>query len=271
MLNTSVFLINISSISTELFSELLVNSEWKAQTSYEIWHNILYAMSRTLVVIKAEEYIHIVDNKKVKLKNMIARFKKMTVIDYRDSSIYHLYNRKKNEIIFSTSVCLNEKNMLTSSFSNKNLVIDSSESFDEELIITQSHESSDQTDDEISTSVQYVVSDHSSVRKFVNMRKQWDAEKKKNKNKENNNALSRAGISSMWWEKSKKNSTILNLIICTVKLMKIQNNLLLSQNNKFQSLTLALLVKLDDDLFNNDNIWFQSSKDMKIYSIIQQQ
>ena len=105
----------------------------------------------------------------------------------------------------------------------------------------------------------------------MDMGKQQDAAKKKNKNKENNNALSRAEISSMWWEKSKKNSTILNLIICTVKLMKIQNNLLLSQNNEFQSLTLASLAKLNDNLFNDDDIWFQSSKDMKIYSIIQQQ
>ena len=88
MLNISVFLINISSISTELFSEFLVSSEWKAQMSYKIWHSISYAMSRTLVIIEAEEYVYIIDDKKVKSKNMIARFKKMTVIDYKDSSIY---------------------------------------------------------------------------------------------------------------------------------------------------------------------------------------
>src|SRR5436190_92753 len=129
-------------------------------------------MSKILVVIKAEDYIHIVGDKKVKSKKLIARSKKMTVIDYKDSSIYCLYDRKKNEIIFSTSVCLNEKNMLTFSFSNKNSVIDSSESFDKELIITQSHEFSDQTDDEISMSVQYVELNHLSVKKFVNMRKQ---------------------------------------------------------------------------------------------------
>src|SRR5205809_2554136 len=100
--------------------------------SYEIWHDISYATSRILVIIRVKEYIHIVDNKKVKLKNMIARSKKMTVIDYRNSSIYCLYDRKKNEIIFSTNVYLNEKNMLTSSFLNKDSVINSSESFDEE-------------------------------------------------------------------------------------------------------------------------------------------
>ena len=140
--------------------------------SYEIWHGISYAMSKTLVAIKAEDYVHIVDDKKVKSKKLIARSKKMTVIDYRDSSIYHLYDREKNEIIFSTSVHLNEKNMLTSSFSNKNLVIDSSESFNKELIITQSYKFSDQTDDEISMSVQYVELNHPPVKKFVNMKKQ---------------------------------------------------------------------------------------------------
>ena len=154
-------------------------------------------MSKTLVIIRVEDYIHIVDNKKVESKKLIARSKKMTVIDYRDSSIYHLYDREKNEIIFFTSIHLNEKNMLTSSFSNKNLMINSSESFNKELIITQSHELSDQTDNKISTSVQYVESDHSSVRKFMNMRKQQDAAKKKNKNKKNNNTSSRAEISSM--------------------------------------------------------------------------
>src|SRR5436190_9689868 len=120
-------------------------------------------MSKTLVIIEAEDYVHIVDDKKVESKKLIARSKKMTVIDYKDSSIYCLYDREKDEIIFSTSVHLNEKNMLTSSFSNKNSVINSSESFDKELIITQSHELSDQTDDKISTPVQYVESDHPSV------------------------------------------------------------------------------------------------------------
>ena len=172
MLNTSVFLINISSISTELFSELLMSSEQKAQMPYKIWHDISYAMSKTLVVIRAKDYIHVVDNKKVKSNKLIARSKKMTVIDYRDFSIYHLYDRKKNEIIFSTNIHLNEKNMLTSSFSNKNSVIDSSESFDEELIITQSHEPPDQTDDEISMPVQYVELDHSPVGEFMDMGKQ---------------------------------------------------------------------------------------------------
>ena len=143
MLNTSVFLINISSISTELFSEFLMSSEWKAQTSYEIWHDISYATSKTLVAIEAKDYIHIVGDKEVESKKLIAKSKKMTVIDYKDSSIYCLYDREKNEIIFSTSVCLNEKNMLTSSFSNKNLMIDSSESFNKKSIIIQSHESSD--------------------------------------------------------------------------------------------------------------------------------
>src|SRR5947207_4613721 len=129
-------------------------------------------MSKTLVVIEAENYIHIVDDKKVESKKLITRSKKMTVIDYKDSSIYHLYDREKNEIIFSTSIHLNKKNMLTSSFSNKNSVIDSSEFFDEELIIIQSHESSDQTDNEISMPVQYVELNHLSVREFVNMKKQ---------------------------------------------------------------------------------------------------
>src|SRR5436190_3166557 len=147
-------------------------------------------MSKTLVIIRVKDYVHIIDNKKVESKKLIIKSKKMIVIDYRDSSIYHLYDREKNEIIFFTSVHLNEKNMLTSSFSNKNLMINSSESFNEESIIIQSHKFSDQTDNKISMPVQYVESDHLSVREFVNMRKQQDAAKKKNKNKENNNTSS---------------------------------------------------------------------------------
>src|SRR5437762_7457734 len=129
-------------------------------------------MSKTLVIIKVKDYIHIVGDKKVKSKKLIARSKKMTVIDYRDSSIYHLYDRKKNEIIFSTSIHLNEKNMLTSSFSNKNSVINSSESFDEESITTQFHEPPDQTDNKISMPVQYVEPDHPPVGEFMDMGKQ---------------------------------------------------------------------------------------------------
>src|SRR5437762_581477 len=140
-------------------------------------------MSKTLVIIRAEDYVHIIDNKKVKSKNMIARSKKMTVIDYRDSSIYHLYDREKNEIIFFISIHLNEKNMLTFSFSNKNSVINSSEFFnekssDEESFNKKSFKFS--TDDKISMSVQsYIESEHLSVRKFVNMRKQQNIKKKK--------------------------------------------------------------------------------------------
>src|SRR5436190_4256918 len=159
-------------------------------------------MSKILVTIRVKDYIHIVDDKKVKSKKLIARSKKMTVIDYRDSSIYYLYNRKKNEIIFSTSVHLNEKNMLTSSFSNKDFMIDSSESFDEESsdeepFNKEPSESPDQTDDKISMPVQYVELDHPPVGEFVDMGKQRDAAKKKNKNKRDNNTSSRAGIPSM--------------------------------------------------------------------------
>src|SRR5436190_156215 len=257
MLNTSVFLINISSISTELFSELLTG-EQKAQTPYEIWHDISYAMSKILVIIKAEDYVHIVGNKKVESKKLIARSKKMTVIGYRDSSIYRLYDREKDEIIFSTSVRLNEKNMLTSSSSNKNPVIDPSEPFDEEPITTQSHEPPDQTDDEISTPVQYVEPDHPPVGEFVDMGKQRDAAKKKNKNKGDNNAPSRAGIPPMRRGRPKKDS-ILSPTARAAKLVKIQD-LLLPQNNESQPLTLASLAKLDDDLFNDDDIWFRPSK-----------
>ena len=185
MLNTSVFLINISSISAELFSELLIDSEQKAQTFYEAWHDISYATSKTLVIIRAEDYVHIVDDKKVKSKKLIAKSKKMTVIDYRDSSIYCLYDRKKNEIIFFISVCLNEENMLTSSFSNKDSVID--KEFFNEFFNESFNKLSDKTDNEISMSIQsYIKSEHLPVREFVNMRKQQNAAKKKNKNKENN-------------------------------------------------------------------------------------
>ena len=53
------------------------------------------------------------------------------------------------------------------------------------------------------------------------MSKQQDTIKKKNKNKDNNNALSRVGISLIWCERSKKNSVILSQIITAAKLVKI--------------------------------------------------
>src|SRR5436189_4257292 len=127
-------------------------------------------MSKTLVVIRAESYIHIVDDKKVESKKLIARSKKMIVIDYKDSSIYHLYDREKNEIIFSTSIHLNEKNMLTSSSSNKDPVIDPSESFNEESSNEEPFNkelSKPSTDNEISMPVQsYIELKHPPVGEF---------------------------------------------------------------------------------------------------------
>ena len=81
MLNILIFLTNISSILIELFSELLIDDH-KTQMLYEAWHGVSYAISRYLIIIEFEDYLHIKGDKKVDSKKLIAKLRKMTIIKY---------------------------------------------------------------------------------------------------------------------------------------------------------------------------------------------
>ena len=81
ILNTLIFLINISPMLTELFFKLLT-IDCKTQTFYEAWHEVSYPISRYLIIIKSKDYFHIEDDKKVNSKKLITKSRKMIIIKY---------------------------------------------------------------------------------------------------------------------------------------------------------------------------------------------
>ena len=81
ILNISTFLINISPTSIKLFTEFLTNDH-KTQILYKAWYEVLYVISRYLIIIEFEDYLHIKDDKEVNFKKLIVKSRKMTIIEY---------------------------------------------------------------------------------------------------------------------------------------------------------------------------------------------
>src|SRR5947207_12792019 len=104
---TSTFLTNISPTSTELFSELLPRKQ-KALTPYEAWYGIPYRTPKALKTIGSDAYVHFEGPKLKQAGKLYERSKKMTVVGYRDSSTYRLYDWDEDAIILSSSVDINE-------------------------------------------------------------------------------------------------------------------------------------------------------------------
>src|SRR5436190_24091156 len=101
---------NISSTTTELFSELF--NDQKSLTSYKVWHGKFYSFSKSLKMIGSDAYMHF-ENKKLKKTDKLSTcFKKMILIEYRNHSIYCLYNRESNLIFILCSVDVNENSIL---------------------------------------------------------------------------------------------------------------------------------------------------------------
>ncbi len=61
VLLTSIFLINFSSIITELFSEFLFENQ-KLLIFYEAWNGIFYETLKTLQMVEADAYMHMKDS-----------------------------------------------------------------------------------------------------------------------------------------------------------------------------------------------------------------
>jgi hypothetical protein len=87
---TATFLTNISSTTTELFSEL--PGKQKALTAHEAWYSTPYETSKALKTIRSDAYIHIEGPELKKAGKLYKRAKKITVIGYKDSLTYRLYD-----------------------------------------------------------------------------------------------------------------------------------------------------------------------------------
>ena len=63
-------------------------------------------------MINSDAYMHLEDKKLKKTDKLSMHFKKMILIEYRNHSIYCLYDRKSNSIFVSCSIDVNESSML---------------------------------------------------------------------------------------------------------------------------------------------------------------
>ena len=112
----SIFLINISSISTSLYSELIENNNYKAVIFYKAWINTSFNIQYDICIIESDIYIY---KKKLKLNStdkLASHAKKMILMRFRNSIIYWVYNWEKNKIHISCNVEINEKSMKENEF-----------------------------------------------------------------------------------------------------------------------------------------------------------
>ena len=105
----SIFLINISSISTLLYSELIENDDCKAVISYETWINILFNVQCDIYIIKSDIYIHKKESELNFVSKLASCAKKMILMRFRNSIIYWVYDWEKNKIHISCNVKINKK------------------------------------------------------------------------------------------------------------------------------------------------------------------
>src|SRR6266480_2899683 len=101
---------NISFTTTELFSELFTDQ--KFFIFYKILHDKLYSFSKSLKMIESNAYMHFKNKKLKKTDKLNICFKKMILIEYKNHSIYCLYNKKSNLIFVSCSINVNKSLML---------------------------------------------------------------------------------------------------------------------------------------------------------------
>ena len=63
-------------------------------------------------MISSDAYMHFENKKLKKTDKLSTHFKKMILIEYKNHSIYHLYDRKSNSIFISCSIDVNKNSML---------------------------------------------------------------------------------------------------------------------------------------------------------------
>lgn len=107
----SIFLINISPTSTPLYSELIEDGGCKVVTPYEAWTGTPFNVQCGICIIGSDIYIHKEGLELDSAGKLAPCAKKMTLVGFRDSIIYQVYDREENKIHVSCSVEINEKSM----------------------------------------------------------------------------------------------------------------------------------------------------------------
>ena len=107
-MNSVVFLTDISPTSTELFSELIEPMK-KIETPWEAWEGTPYNPQKNIREIGADAYVQMEGPELKKAGKLLPRRKRMTLIGFRDSVTYRLYDRETDSIVISCNVDINEK------------------------------------------------------------------------------------------------------------------------------------------------------------------
>ena len=107
-MNSVIFLIDISFILTEFFSEFIklikkINILWKT------WEDISYNLQKNIWEIDINVYVQMKDFKFKKAGKLLSQRKRMTLIEFWNSVIYQLYDWETNLIIIFINVDINKK------------------------------------------------------------------------------------------------------------------------------------------------------------------
>ena len=259
----SIFLINISSISTLLYSELIENDDCKAVISYEVWISTLFNVQCDIYIIESDIYIHKKESELNFVSKLASCAKKIILVKFRNFIIYWVYDWEKNKIHVSCSVEINKKLMKKNeSILTLNKKSDTQEFFDTEKLFI-----------ECSTESSIIFSDRNENFNFLFDELVLKTVKSSKQSKKR----------SWFW----KNSLFENKIISTIddqilnsaarKMIQLcwkKSIVALSFQNFNQSdisLICVLLVKMNKKLLFEDlkdwEIWYVSFHDFKVFSV----
>ncbi len=244
-----IYLTNILSTSTELYSELVENSI----TSYETWHEVSYSHSKILRMIRMKAVVHKEDSELKKAEKLLEHDKKMILVRYRDQSIYQLYDRESDSVVVSESVDFNE-DLLTDE-NIKDSITDQSSIFKIEFFIE--------------FFIKFFNKDNKKIFNSSDLMSESVRDKAEAKKNTMKISSSQKEMLIMRCERSKKKTALVNRVILSVKILEWEELI----DRKSESLTLLFLTKLDLDLYINSNIWLRPARDLKVYclSVTQQQ
>ena len=254
---SATFLTDIVPTKAEIFSELFENSLVKPLTPFEAWHGAPYPVPKLLRTIGSDAYVHKEGPELEKQGKIGPRSDKMVLIGYRDSSTYRLYDRKTKLVTVSCSVDINEKPMLTGFKPAEIEEVDEDSEDPTSLINENSNpESLENSEDPTSGTLQdEILQDPEPVA---------PAAARIPKKDRMPNPPSRTTV-----PKTKRGRPRKNLVDKAVMMAKVLE--WKEPDRKIEPLTVKSLFEQDIQLLEDPDIWFRPAKDLKVYSIVQQQ
>lgn len=110
---TVVLLTNISPTSTVLYSDIAESKD--IATPHEAWFGYPYNVQKGIKIVGSDAFVHKEGPDLSAAGKLEPRAKKMILVGSRDSTTYRLYDPQADRIVFSCSVSINEKPMISAS------------------------------------------------------------------------------------------------------------------------------------------------------------